>query len=110
MNTATPITTAARRIAREVNATVRETKLWFDADGRVVDSTPADMWYINPADQAPTAVLTHPGLRRTSERLTYRAAQDLLDAIAAHPGDVDEQGWYLSRLDDARRAERLGLR
>lgn len=101
MNTATPITTAARRIAREVNATVAETRIWFDAEGRVVDITPAGMWHTNPAD-VPAAVLALRGQRRTPERMTHREAQDLLDAAAAHPGNSDEQGYYLSMLADAR--------
>lgn len=101
VNTATPITTAARRITREVNATVAETRVWFDAEGHVVDTTPAGMWHTNPAD-APVAVLTLRGQRRTPERMTQREAQDLLDAAAAHPGDSAEQGFFLSLLADAR--------
>ena len=101
MNLNTLITTAARRITREVNSTVPETRIWFDAEGHVVDTTPADMWYIDPAD-APVAVLTLRGQRRTPERMTYREAQDLLDAAAAHPGDSAEQGYFLSLLADAR--------
>lgn len=101
MDTNTPITTAARRITREVNATVAELRISFDAEGHVVDTTPADMWYINPAD-APVAVLTLQGQRRTPERMTQREAQDLLDAAAAHPGDSAEQGFFISSLADAR--------
>lgn len=100
--TETPITTAARRIAREVNAEVSDMQLWFAADGTIVDRTPAGMWYIDSADQAPDAVLILTGNRRTNERLTQRAAQDLLDAAAAHPGNPAAQGYFLSCLDDAR--------
>lgn len=106
MNTHTDITTAARRIAREVNATHYETRIWFAADGTVLDRTPAGMWYIDPADEAPAVVILR-GTRRTNERLTQREAQDRLDAALAHPGDLDEQGYYLERLDwDRRQAAR----
>lgn len=101
MNTATPITTAARRITREVNSTVPETRIWFDAEGHVAGTTPAGMWHIDPVD-VPVAVLTLRGQLRTPERMTQREAQDLLDAAAAHPGDSAEQGFFLSSLRDAR--------
>lgn len=102
MNTKTPITTAARRLARLVNSRYPESKLWFAADGTLVDETSAGMWYVNPADQHPDAVVILTGTRRTTEHLTHREAQDRLDAAAAHPADNDAQGGYLVDLRDAR--------
>jgi len=97
----TAITTAARRIAREASTTPREIRIYFDTEGHVLDRHMADVWYADP-DRRPTAAIAIVG-----GRLTQRAAQDLLDAQAAHPDDRDAQNMYLDNLTAIRERETL---
>ena len=98
MNTATAITTAARRIARDANATPATVTRYYAADGRAVHHTIPH-------------VLKLAGRRGTSAampgggRMTTREAQDRLDAAAyAGPDDFagERAGYYLRALESAR--------
>lgn len=94
-------TTAARRIAREVNATPADLRVAFDADGQVVDTHPAGMWYTDPAD-APAYAVAYKG----GAGITAAAVQFDLDAYAAvvasaHPVthdliDLVRRDWAMS--------------
>lgn len=101
MNLHTPITTAARRITRKANATAPTLAVEFDRQGNPVDVHPADLRYA-PHAGPEGVVLT---IRCNGGGLTYRRAQDLLDAIDAHPGDHDMQGYYLQQLESGREME-----
>lgn len=79
------ITTAARRLARDINDTVPQTTVYYDGQGHGVGSRPSAMLHANPAD-VPEHVVQLRG-RRGQVRLTQRQAQDLLD-----------QGRYLRAL------------
>lgn len=107
MNTNTEITTAARRIAREHNArngSSVDFKLYFDRSGSLVDVLEKGMAYANRADYAEFAVMTVSG---QGVHMTYRAAQDLLDAYDAHGKDYYAQDFYLYELRNARDSERF---
>lgn len=104
MNTSTGIATAARRIARTVNATPKEVTVAFDADGRQVDAHSTGLWYADPS-QAPQYAVKLPGCKNARDRLTGRQAQDLLDAAAhagEHPDDTCAAEGYLAELQFAR--------
>lgn len=107
INLSTEITTAARRIARDVNANVQAITRSYDVDGRVIDTHETGMWYVDPAT-APEGIAVKLAGRRDivkggwDERLTEREAQDRLDAHAAGV-DVDT---YLEDLDFHRGVER----
>ena len=79
--TETPITTAARRIARVINGTSSALNISFDAEGIVVDMTEVGLSYLNPSDQPPYAVKLQ-GCKDGRYRLTERWAQIHLDASA----------------------------
>ena len=98
MNANTAITTAARKIATTTNARNSETKLHFDADGQLLDSHAKDMWYTTRQDWADQLAVSTIGAGRG--HMTYREAQDLLDAAA-----TDDAGYYLQQLADERNAE-----
>jgi hypothetical protein len=105
MDTATTITTAARRIARVINDTFAELTVSFDRDGRQVNAHSTGLWYANPADE-PAHAAKLSGRRNRPEKLTQREAQDLLDAdayAAEHPEDPEAGCTYLLDLDTARR-------
>lgn len=101
MNTNTAITTAARRLARENNTRYPEITTGYDTDGHPVDAWSTGMTHIGkpPADIAVT-------LRGTRNcPMTYRAAQDHLDAAAhatAHPDELHAADDYLADLQFAR--------
>lgn len=80
--TETPITTAARRIARDVNATVAEVTTYYDTAGGQLGSHETGMWFVDAAD-APVAAVVAAGRRGAARRMSVREAQDLLDAHAA---------------------------
>ncbi|MGC4151478.1 MAG: hypothetical protein QM628_00170 [Propionicimonas sp.] len=101
MNTATPITTAARRIARKANATAPTLAVEFDRQGHAVDVHPAGLRYAPHA--APEGIVLT--IHCNGGGLTYRRAQDLLDAVDAHPGDRGMQDYYLQQLETAREME-----
>lgn len=95
MNTSTAITTAARKIAAATNARPSNIKIVFDAAGNVLDSHPKDMWYTTPQPwDAQVATWT---IGSGKGHMTYRAAQDLLDAAA-----TDDPDFYLYQLDTER--------
>jgi pectin methylesterase-like acyl-CoA thioesterase len=107
MNPNTAITTAARRIARELNVRPKEITIGFDGTGHVTEAWPTGTWTPGQGDGA---AVIHRGTR-TGDRMTYRAAQDLLDAAAwvdTHPQDVgptDPIGDFLDLLNAARIAQ-----
>lgn len=104
MDLNTPITTAARRITRRVNDAPREVALAFDLEGNVVDSHPSDMWYANPAE-APVSAVRINGMWNAHDlkgrhvRLTYRVAQDHLDAYKRDRSQYPTVDDYLYWLD-----------
>jgi len=103
MNANTAITTAARRIARETNASARGMKLHFDANGKVLDRHPADQSYTTRQAWATDRVVT----TVSGAHITYRAAQDFLDAAAYAATQTAEwpyaaEGIYLDELATAR--------
>lgn len=115
MDINTPITTAARRITRALNATPAEVTLSFDADGHQVDAHPTGMWYADPAE-APDYVVKSPGARNRPDKVTHRAIQDQLDAHAfaaahtspgSHHADLIEE--YLMDLGIQRDLHRHGV-
>lgn len=110
MDLRTDITTAARRVAREVNAHPAVTRLNFDANGVIVYAHEAEALDV---PREPDVRATACGLKGTLERMTWRQAQDLLDA-GAHasrvvPDAANKFRWtmayggYLSDLESARR-------
>jgi hypothetical protein len=102
INTRTEITTAARRIARDLNRTVKEVTTAYDRDGRQIDAWPSDMHHVQRPAHLDDAVLIMSGTRH--EHMTWRDVQDRLDAgafAAAHP----ESPWaYTEYLDDVEAA------
>lgn len=106
MDTATKITPAARRIARETNSTPRGIATRFDIEGQVLDRHPADMWYLPGNGPTGIAITTH-GLAGWGH-MTYRHAQDCIDAYNAHPDDPDDREFYLQQLQTQRSFERFG--
>lgn len=95
ITTDTPITTAARRIARELGTMTRTVRACFAADGQVIDRGVAGAYSTSsPSD----------GVWFSGGRTTQRAVQDVLDAVATHPGDSSAQTMYLMDLDAARGA------
>ena len=91
------ISTAARRIAREVNATSAHVKLHFDGEGSVLASHEAELSYVAPQAWMSRQVAVIQG-RKGSRfgRLTQQDAQDYLDAHAAHPDDPAARDCYVS--------------
>lgn len=70
------ITTTARRIARELNTTPKEYNVYFDENGRVVDTEPADMQFL--PGKAPDNIKY--GFRgRRFEHVTYREIQESMN-------------------------------
>ena len=104
MNT---ITTAARRIARDVNATAPAVRAYYDADGQVVTTHAAGMWFADAETrdrETAGAVVALTG-RKGRAPLTQREAQDHLDAAAAvAAGTVETVEDYLADLRAAREA------
>lgn len=104
MNINTAITTAARRLTRESNTRPAEVTTAYDADGNPVEAWSSGMYHTGGT--APACAVTLAGTKL--DRLTYRRAQDLLDAAAwaaAHPeqhATTDPIGDYLYRLAVAR--------
>ncbi len=88
----TAITTAARRITRELNAGTRGIDYLFTLDGTCVGSIQTGCWF--PEGQGPDYQL-----RIGGGTITQRGVQDRLDAIAAHPDDEYAQGDYLHLLE-----------
>lgn len=109
MDIKTAITTAARRIARDINATVPEVTAAYDAEGNPMETWSTGMSFANPADH-PDSKLVLAGRRQTP--IAQRDVQDLLDAAdyADTQGAADaidrqvETGYYLENLAQARAA------
>lgn len=85
--TNTMISTAARRIVREANSRRPGFRLYFDADGHLVNEV------YGPEAFGPNSstyhLCIHTGDRGRPSRITQAAVQDELDAIAA----ATEIGW-----------------
>lgn len=93
MNLNTPITTAARRITREVNQGTRDMDYLFTVDGECVGAIQVGCWF--PKGTGPEYQLRI----RASAGIGHRIAQDRLDAVTAYPDDKEAQDDYLMRLD-----------
>ncbi|WP_261809562.1 hypothetical protein [Levilactobacillus humaensis] len=76
-NENTEITTAARRIAREVNDTPKEYTTMFDKDGHSLGTHPTGMWYVNGHHEPEGTIYSVVGHR--GSHMTYRQAQDMID-------------------------------
>lgn len=114
IDTATEITTAARRMVREARQRTRHTKMYFDAEGHVMAAHEADLHYATRPEWMDEVVATALG-----GNLTQRDAQDLIDAhaagMAAAQGIEDEinariayqeaSAFYLYEIESARQAE-----
>lgn len=104
IDTATEITTAARRIQRDLRTRSQIARTWYTADGQMVISHEADMYDTTPGAYDGAACSF------TGGRHTLRDIQDHLDAHAyaiEMGGDYQaERGFYLLELEDARDAER----
>lgn len=89
----TDITTAARRIARDINTTPDTVTRYFDAQG-----------YAQGHHEGAALLLTG---RKGGVRMTEREAQDHLDAAAA-TGEISarEHGGYFAKLEIARAVAR----
>lgn len=98
----TTITTAARRIARNVNASPTSTATYYDADGNGLVSIGAGTWGGSVPDEAIALI---PGRRDAGARMTEREAQDHLDAHAA-TGQLNGYGDFLAALDFVRGVDR----
>ena len=100
IDTATPITAAARRIARRTQLAVKGMFVcYFDREGLLIDTHLSGLAYADPADRPTYAI------RTISGPMTKREAQDLLDAYDAHPDDPLARDEYLSDLEAARHRE-----
>ncbi|TFH68139.1 hypothetical protein [Cellulomonas sp. HD19AZ1] len=108
--TQTPITTAARRIARDVNATASTVRTAYDTEGRPVHTWQDGMYFAAGAvEEVRDAAAALTGTKGTGRRCTERDAQDMIDATAharrvtgfAHPVVI---GDYLADLEQARDA------
>lgn len=86
MNLSTPITSAARRICRDLNTAPVEATRYYDADGNYVAGHESGMWFADPSDRPVAAVSSRGHRNNTDGRMTERAAQDLLDAAVATGG------------------------
>ncbi|MEV6832053.1 hypothetical protein [Amycolatopsis sp. NPDC051102] len=102
-----PISTAARRICRDVNQNVAAITRYYDADGIYLRGHETGMHYANPADRPTDAAVQAAGRRDTADRMTEREAQDLLDAYAA-TGRYDgaEHGTFLHDIEFERSCAR----
>lgn len=108
--TTTDITTAARRIVRDINGTTAKQRVHYRPDGQRVDSLPVGAFH-RDGQYAPDGILWLQGAQgsnvgRQGRPYTQREVQDMLDAAAAHPGDADAQGYYLQSLAEDREASR----
>ncbi|MBO2705801.1 hypothetical protein [Lactiplantibacillus plantarum] len=73
------ITTAARRIAREINDTPKEYEVMFDKDGQSLGTKPAGMWYVNGHHAPEGTVYTLTG--RKGSHITYQGVQDVINVL-----------------------------
>ena len=89
----TNITTAARRISRTVNDTPAAITKAFDTNGHEVDAHSTGLTYVNANDE-PTHAVKFAG-RRGRTPLTWREAQDHLDAAKLYPGDANSQTMHI---------------
>jgi hypothetical protein len=106
MDTCTEITTAARRIARESNSRPAEVTSAYDTDGRHVDAWSTGMYHTGNTAPACAVILHGTRSQVTDRRLTWREAQDLLDAAAyavSHPDEDNAAADYLAAIDFERR-------
>jgi hypothetical protein len=97
MNLNTPITTAARRITREVNRGTAGVDYLFTTDGECVGSIQTGCWF--PEGAGPNYQLRF----SANGGVSHRNVQDRLDAVIAHPDDKDAELDYLLKLDVERR-------
>lgn len=98
-NIRTLITPAARRVARQVNAAPQGFVSAYDADGQAFATWAAGSW--SPDEKHPGAgALVHAhGLRGSGSRMTWREAQDLIDATAYQAAGRGSIGDYLEDLE-----------
>lgn len=94
MNEQTPVTTAARRIAREVNGRKPGFRLYFDGAGHQV----AEVFGV--ANHGPKAGTYAYEVTVTGEYLTQRGAQDIIDATHEH---AEGMAWAVEHADQPHR-------
>ena len=97
----TPITTAARRIVKELRGGTPNSLYYFDAEGRYVTGHIAGLFYSSREAREEATAGSVVALY-TSPTVTQRSVQDHLDAAQAHGTDWDARTIYLDNLDAAR--------
>ena len=97
----TPITTAARRIVKELRGGTPDFLCYFDAEGRYITGHMAGLSYpsreVREEATAGSVVALH-----TSPTVTQRFVQDRLDAAEACGDDWDARNLYLDELEAKR--------
>lgn len=85
-----PVTTAARRIAREANTRRAGFRLYFDADGHQVAEV------FGPEGHGPKTGTYAYAVVTTGDRLTWRGAQDVIDAARER---AETETWAAENAD-----------
>lgn len=95
----TQITTAARRIVRELSTTPAAIRAHFDAAGHLVDSHPADMTYTARPAWMDQVVFSAAG----GQGWTEQQVQTALDAYQSYdPGSgLTRSEWVTAQLQEA---------
>lgn len=98
----TPITTAARRIQRDLSASSVESDVYYDVDGYRLAATPYGTWMSAPEGTA---------LNLRGGEITQREVQDWLDGWTAFREQGEDWEYtspdmYVSVVADARASEK----
>lgn len=86
----TEITTAARRITRETNRWTVNFQLRFDIDGKLIEVLPWGMYH---PTETPYAVKTQGSKNSPWGRMTYRAAQELINIYIEYREEARTIEW-----------------
>lgn len=101
MDTNTEISTAARRIVRQLNEPGPEMVYYFDAEGGYITGHQVGLFY--PSREAEERATAGAVVKfRTGRKLSQRIVQDELDAAAKFGEDLDARADYLEELNYAR--------
>lgn len=72
------ITTAARRIARDINTTAPSVTAYYDAEGHLIDTISTGSWLTTGTPEGAVAKLAG----RSADKITAAEVQHLLDTAA----------------------------